>query len=84
MGLNEQAIVQLRQLVADVLNVSHELVTLDSGPTTLPQWDSFNHIHLIVALEERYQIEMDVDEIANMVSVREIALVLEQKNGVTK
>ena len=84
MGLNEKAIVQLRQLVADTLNISQELVNLESGPSTLPEWDSFNHIHLMVALEGRYEIELDVDEIANMISVREIVRVLEERAVVIK
>ena len=81
MELNHEAIEQLRRLVADTLGVAEELVNLESGPATLPQWDSFSHIHLIVALEERYQIELDVDEIATMISVREIARVLGQSGA---
>jgi acyl carrier protein len=76
MGLNEEALVQLRRLIADSLHVSLEIVNLESGPSTLPEWDSYHHIHLMVTLEERYKIELDMDEIMSMISVREIARVL--------
>ncbi len=82
MDLKEQAVPQLCQLVADTLNIPTEAVTLDAGPAMLPQWDSFNHVHLIVAIEDRYKIELDGDEIATMISVREIARVLQERGVV--
>jgi len=84
MEMKDQEISELCQLVAETLKVPREEVNLDSGPSTFSEWDSFNHVHLIVAVEERYEIELDVDEIAAMMSVRDIARVLEEKAAFTK
>lgn len=84
MELKEQAIPQLCGLVADTLKVSRDAVNLDSGPLTLPQWDSFNHLHLVVAVEERYKIELGVDEIATMISVKDIMRILQEKRVVAR
>lgn len=84
MELKEQAIPHLCGLVADTLKVSRDAVNLDSGPLTLPQWDSFNHLHLVVAVEERYKIELGVDEIATMISVKDIMRILQEKRVVAR
>ena len=84
MELKEQAMPHLCELVADTLKVSRDTVNLESGPLTLPQWDSFNHLHLVVAVEERYKIELEVDEIATMISVKDIMRILQEKGVVAK
>ena len=82
MELKEQAMPHLCELVADTLKVSRDAVNLESGPLTLPQWDSFNHLHLMVAVEERYKIELGPDEIATMISVQDIMRILQEKGMV--
>ena len=79
MELKDQAISELCQLVADTLKVPREEVNLDSGPLTFPEWDSFNHVQLMVAVEDRYKIELDGEQLATMISVGEIARVLRGK-----
>lgn len=84
MESKEQATQQLLQLVADGLKVAREKVTLDSGPLVLPEWDSFSHLHLMVAVEDRYKVAFDPDAIAEMISVRDILLALQDKGVVEK
>ena len=84
MELIEQAMPHLCELVADTLKVSRDAVNLESGPLTLPQWDSFNHLHLVVAIEERYKVELRVDEIATMISVKDIMRILQEKRVVAR
>jgi len=44
--------------------------TLKMGDT--PQWDSFVHINLIIAIESEFGIEFDSAEIGNLLSVSQI------------
>jgi acyl carrier protein len=37
-----------------------------------PEWDSLNHINLIVALETEFNVTFDEDEIAGVTSVEDI------------
>ena len=37
-----------------------------------PQWDSFVHINLIIAIESEFGIEFDSAEIGNLLSVSQI------------
>ena len=38
----------------------------------VPEWDSFNHLNLILALEERFQIRLSSEEIAAMANVDDL------------
>ncbi|MEG3840728.1 acyl carrier protein [Microcoleus sp. herbarium14] len=44
-------------------------------------WDSFNHMNLILALEERFQVRFSTEEMAAMANVGDL-LVLLNKHGV--
>ena len=42
-------------------------------------WDSFNHINLVVALEDRFAITLTTEEIASMANVGDLVKVLQAK-----
>lgn len=66
-------------MVAEVLGVDYGAVTSETGPKTLPKWDSFAHIQLVAAVEETYRVQLSTDEIVNILSVSDFALLLRQK-----
>ena len=70
---------ELFDLVAEALNVDRESVTAETGPLTESQWDSFRHVHLVMAVEEKYGIEMNPQEIVGLLSVGDIASLLRSK-----
>jgi acyl carrier protein len=38
-------------------------------PEDVPNWDSLNHLNVVVALEERFGVVLSTDEMASMLSV---------------
>lgn len=70
---------QLCRLVAERLGVEPSAVGPETGPLTLSEWDSFHHIHLLVALEETYGVEFSPDEIVTLFSVNDIVRILQEK-----
>ncbi len=42
-------------------------------------WDSFNHINIIIALESNYDISFSPDEIVEMANVGDLIINLQQK-----
>jgi acyl carrier protein len=40
------------------------------------KWDSLNHVNLIVALEEEFDICIEPDDIALMISLKDIEIIL--------
>jgi acyl carrier protein len=64
----------LKQVLLDVLEVNS--ITENDSSRTIPTWDSVRHLRLILALEERFGVTLDADEIPSLNSVRAIVAVL--------
>jgi acyl carrier protein len=60
----------LKQVLLDVLEVNS--ITENDSSRTIPTWDSVRHLRLILALEERFGVTLDADEIPSLNSVRAI------------
>ena len=72
----------LRDLLADILDISPDQVTPDLSAATLADWDSFRHLQIILALEGEYGIQFDPNRIPELTSVARLQQELEAK-GVT-
>lgn len=55
-------------------------LTRDLGPVSLESWDSFNHINLMLAVEQEYQVTFTTEEIQNIPSVGDLVDLLNLKN----
>ena len=56
------------------LNLDDELVATD-----VPGWDSFNHINLIINIEEEFGVKFTNDEVAKMQNVGDLKKILAHK-----
>ena len=54
--------------MATVFKTSVQEISDDSTPHSIKSWDSLKHINLIIALEEEFDLKLEEDEIAAMVS----------------
>ena len=52
--------------VADLLGVPVEGLTLDTAYGSIPEWDSVMHIRLTLEIESKYNVEIPVDEVADI------------------
>lgn len=66
--MDEHTESRVLQLVARILQVDPDTITTNSSPTTVPGWDSLNHMKLILALEEEFDVMLDEEQIVRMVS----------------
>ena len=62
----------LDQLVADTLGIPVQSVRDDLAFSEVAEWDSLNHVNLMVALEQLLQTEIDEDLMVQLTSVRAI------------
>lgn len=69
----------LRRLVADTLRLPLSAVNGSTAMRTTGQWDSLKHMELILAIEERYDLTLDGDEIAALTNVGAIEKLLRDK-----
>jgi acyl carrier protein len=72
----------LRDLLADILEISPEEINAESGTATVETWDSFRHLQAILAIEGEYGVQLDPQRIPELTTVGKIQAELEAK-GVT-
>ena len=62
----------LFQLIASLLNVKTQEIKLDSTPDHFSSWDSFKHMELILAIEDKYSIKLTDKQIAQIRNVEDM------------
>jgi len=65
----EQVPPSLRELLADIFEVSPEQVTPELNMETVSSWDSFRHLQAILAIEGEYGVQFDPQRIPELTSV---------------
>jgi acyl carrier protein len=69
----------LVQLFAEVLKIDPKELDEDSSPGTVKQWDSLAAMNLVVAIEERFQVQLSTKEIMKMSTIGRARKTLQQK-----
>lgn len=70
---------EVRQIVSDIFNVPIDEVSETSSPNTLSNWDSLQHLNLVLALEQNFGLQLGPDEIEQLLSVGSIIEIVESK-----
>ena len=70
---------QVRTLASDLFGVSPDQVNAASSPQTIETWDSIQHLNLVLALEEKFGVQLAPEEIEQMKSIGEVAKLVESK-----
>jgi acyl carrier protein len=79
---SQQVPSSLRDILADILEISPEEITPELGVGTIDSWDSFRHLQAVLAIEGEYGVQFDPQRIADLTTVALIQSELEAK-GVT-
>ena len=69
----------LEEIFARELNLKPEDFSDDLTYNSIPEWDSASHMAIVVAIEEKFDITLDSNDIVRMTSVRKILNVLSDK-----
>lgn len=70
---------QLKHIMADILDLNVNAIDSCTTKDNTASWDSLNHVTLLVALEEEFQVCFDVGEMESMFSFGQILETLERK-----
>ena len=65
----EQVPPSLRELLADIFEISPEQVTAELSMEAVDSWDSFRHLQAILAIEGEYGVQFDPQRIPELTSV---------------
>ncbi len=63
---------QILTLMAEVLQVSEDMISEDTRMTDLEEWDSLAHVMLIGELETQLGISIPLDEAVEITNVKEL------------
>src|SRR5262249_58937008 len=69
----------VREAFKSAFDVDPRLVSVETSPSDIPGWDSVGHPSLASELEQAFGISLDVDELIEMESVREIVRIITPK-----
>ena len=65
----------IRQIFSEALGIPLDQVTDTLAYNSCPQWDSLKHLQMVAMIEERFDIEIEMDDIIameNFAKVKEI------------
>lgn len=70
---------QVARVLADVLGVSPARILPESSPDTIEAWDSVQHLNVIIALEQEFDVRFTPEEIEDAVTAQGIAALVDRK-----
>ncbi len=75
---------QVADIIRDVLDINDDKKLMINGETTADQmegWDSFNHINIVVAIEQHFGIKFKTAEIESLRNVGEMVELIARKKA---
>ena len=71
----------VRAIASDVLGLPVADITPDTSTDTAPNWDSVQHLNLVLALEQALGLTFEPEELDQMKSIRQIVTLVERKQS---
>jgi acyl carrier protein len=66
----------LEEVVSSVFGVEPQSLDESSSPESVEGWDSMGHVNLVTALEQHFDVSIDIDDVMEMGSVGKIREIL--------
>lgn len=74
---------QVRSIASDIFGIPVDKITASSSPQTIENWDSIQHLNLVLALEEKFNLQLSPEEIEEIKSIGAGAKLIESKMQAT-
>jgi len=66
-------------MASDIFGVPAAALTADSSPDSVEPWDSVQHLNLVLAIEEKFGVQLDPEEIEQMKTLGATAKLIDSK-----
>jgi acyl carrier protein len=76
--LTANAFEQVRNIASDIFGIPAEKITAESSPETIENWDSMQHLNLVLAIEEKFGVHLDPEDIEQMKNLGAVATLVEK------
>lgn len=73
---------EIIEIMSKVFEIEVSDISENASQKEIMKWDSLQHLNLIVEIEDRYDISIDPEDIAVMVSIEKIIEVLNKYKNV--
>jgi acyl carrier protein len=75
---------QVRNVASDIFGIPADKITPESSPETIENWDSMQHLNLVLAVEEKFGVQLDPEDIEQMKNIGAVAKVVEKLQSATR
>jgi len=72
---------KLQKLIAAFFNKPVDIISLSTSNNDIEEWDSLEHIKLILEIEEKFNIKFSLDVIPNMITIKAIQEEIDRINN---
>ena len=69
---------QVRNIASDIFGIPATRITAESSPETIENWDSMQHLNLVLAVEEKFGVQLDPEDIEKMKNIGAVAALVEK------
>ncbi|MGA7568186.1 MAG: acyl carrier protein [Terriglobales bacterium] len=69
---------QVRGIASDIFGVPTGKITDESSPETIENWDSIQHLNLVLAIEEKFGVQLEPEDIEQMKNIGAVVALVEK------
>ena len=70
---------KLKTVMAEVFEISSDKINGSTTMEGIEQWDSLKHIELMTAIEEKFGVTLEMEELIEMTALKDIKRILNTK-----
>jgi acyl carrier protein len=76
--VTESTFDQVRNIASDIFGIPVDKVTAESSPETIENWDSMQHLNLVLAIEEKFGVQLEPEDIEQMKNMGAVTALVEK------
>ena len=77
--MEEKIYEKLNEILRDIFDDDDITVTPETNSDSIEDWDSLEHINLVVAIEKEFGLKFSMDEVTGMQNVGEMVEIILQR-----
>ena len=66
-------------IASDLFSVPAEQIKANSSPENVEMWGSVQHLNLVLAIEEKFNVQLSPEEMEQMKTIGDIVKIVEEK-----
>jgi acyl carrier protein len=82
--LKQTVFEQIRGIASDLFTIPAERITTDSSPESIEAWDSIQQLNLVLAIEDKFSLQLSPEEIEQMNNIEQVVKIVESKLPTTR